>query len=68
MGSYIATEKNGKLYYNTWAQDDVYDIIIEVMPLGFELVTLDNDDEKECLQKIAEHIGGHHILPLARKK
>ncbi len=49
----MATEQKRKIYYNSWAQDDVYDMIREVMPSGFELVTLDSDDEKERLQKIA---------------
>ena len=52
----MATEQKRKVYYNSWTQDDVYDMIREVMPSGFELVTLDSDDEKERLQKIAEQI------------
>ena len=49
----MATEQNRKVYYNSWAQDHVYDMIREVMPSGFELVTLESDDEKERLKKIA---------------
>jgi phosphoglycerate dehydrogenase-like enzyme len=41
-----------KVYYNSYASDDVYAVIRETLPPGFELVTLDNDDDEERKAKI----------------
>jgi len=43
-----------KIYYNSWADENVYNMIREVMPPGFELVALDNDNEDERRLKIAD--------------
>ena len=34
-----------RIYYNSCASDDVYAVIREALPTGFELVTLDRDDD-----------------------
>ncbi|MEO8740882.1 MAG: 2-hydroxyacid dehydrogenase [Casimicrobiaceae bacterium] len=43
-----------KIYYNSHAGDDVYAIIRETLPAGYELVTLESDDDGERSVKIAD--------------
>ncbi|MGD1975684.1 MAG: hypothetical protein PVG73_16570, partial [Desulfobacterales bacterium] len=43
-----------KIYYNSWADENVYHMIREVMPPGFELVALDSDNDAERRSKIAD--------------
>ena len=43
-----------KIYYNSWADENVYNMIREVMPRGFELVALDSDNDAERRLKIAD--------------
>ena len=43
-----------KIYYNSCSDENVYNMIREVMPPGFELVALDNDNEDERRLKIAD--------------
>ncbi len=43
-----------KIYYNSYASDDVYAVIRETLPPGFELVTLENDDDEERKTKIRD--------------
>ncbi|HEY3179919.1 MAG TPA: NAD(P)-dependent oxidoreductase [Casimicrobiaceae bacterium] len=43
-----------KVYYNSHASDYVYAVIRETLPTGFELVTLDNDDDEERKTKIRD--------------
>jgi phosphoglycerate dehydrogenase-like enzyme len=49
----MVTEPIRKIYYNSWADENVYNMIREVMPPGFELVTLDGDNDAERRLKIA---------------
>jgi phosphoglycerate dehydrogenase-like enzyme len=50
----MAPEPIRKIYYNSWADKNVYNMIREVMPPGFELVALENDDDAERRLKIAD--------------
>jgi phosphoglycerate dehydrogenase-like enzyme len=50
----MVSESIRKVYYNSWADENVYDMIRKVMPPGFELVTLDRNDDDERILKIAE--------------
>ena len=50
----MATQPIRKIYYNSWADENVYNMIREVMPSGFELVALDSDDDAERCLKIAD--------------
>ncbi len=43
-----------KIFYNSHASEDVYAVIREVMPPGYELVTLERDDDGERKAKIAD--------------
>ena len=43
-----------KVYYNSYANEAVYDMIREVVPDGFELVTLSADDDAERIARIAD--------------
>ena len=43
-----------KIFYFSYAPRNVYDIIREEIPPGFELVTLDNDSDAERREKIAD--------------
>lgn len=43
-----------KIYYNSHADDDVYAVIREAMPAGFELVTLDRDDDAQRRARIRD--------------
>jgi hypothetical protein len=43
-----------KVFYFSHAPQNVYDIIREEVPPGFELVTIDEDSDSERNQKIAE--------------
>ena len=43
-----------KIYYNSWANENVYNMIRKVMPPGFELVALDSDNDAERRLKIAD--------------
>lgn len=43
-----------KIFYNSCASDDVYDVIRETLPAGFELVTLASDDDSERKAKIRD--------------
>ncbi|MGH8713377.1 MAG: 2-hydroxyacid dehydrogenase [Casimicrobiaceae bacterium] len=43
-----------KIFYNSHASEDVYAVIREVMPPGYELVTLECDDDGERKAKIAD--------------
>ena len=43
-----------KIYYNSWADENVYNMIREVMPPGFKLVALDSDNDAERRLKIAD--------------
>lgn len=47
------SEPKRKIYYNSCAGAEVYDMIREVMPPGFELITLNNDDDRERFEKIS---------------
>jgi phosphoglycerate dehydrogenase-like enzyme len=42
-----------KIFYTSHAPEEVYDIIRAEMPAGFELVTLERDDDAERREKIA---------------
>jgi phosphoglycerate dehydrogenase-like enzyme len=48
------SDRKWKVYYNSHAGDDVYDMIREVMPDQFELVTLERDNDEERLKKVAD--------------
>ena len=48
------SEQIRKVYYNSCAGEDVYDMIREVMPVDFELVSLENDDDEERFKKISD--------------
>ncbi len=50
----MATEPIRKIYYNSWADENVYNMIREVMPPGFDLVVLNSDDDAERRLKIAD--------------
>lgn len=50
----MAREPIRKIYYNSWADENVYNMIREVMPSGFELVALDSDNDAERHLKIAD--------------
>lgn len=43
-----------RIYYNSFARSDVYDMIREVMPADFDLITLDTDEDEERFHKIAD--------------
>ena len=47
------SEPKRKIYYNSCAGAEVYDMIREVMPPGFELITLNNDVDQERFEKIS---------------
>ena len=47
-------EPKRKIYYNSCAGEEVYDMIREVMPPGSELISLDNDDDQERFNKISD--------------
>jgi len=47
------SEPKRKVYYNSCADEEVYDMIREVMPPEFELTTLDNDSDQERFEKIS---------------
>ena len=50
----MVSEPIRKIYYNSWADENVYNMIREVMPPGFELVALDNDNDAERRLKITD--------------
>jgi phosphoglycerate dehydrogenase-like enzyme len=43
-----------KIFYNSYATDDVYAVIRETLPFGYQLVTLQGDDDDERKQKIRD--------------
>ena len=43
-----------KVFYNSYATDDVYAVIRETLPVGYELVTLQSDDDAERKAKIRD--------------
>jgi len=43
-----------KIYYNSFAAEDVYAVIREAMPAGFDLVTLERDDDDERKARIRD--------------
>src|SRR4051794_38710109 len=43
-----------KVYYNSHASEDVYAVIRETLPPGFELVTVTRDDDAERMAKIRD--------------
>ena len=43
-----------KIYYNSWADENVYNMIREVMPPGYELVALDSGNDAERRSKITD--------------
>ena len=63
----MVTEPIRKVYYNSWADEKVYDMIREVMPSGFELVALDSDNDAERSLKISDaHVAIVAATPLTR--
>ena len=48
------SQQTRKVYYNSCADEDVYDMIREVMPTGYEFVSLENDDDEERFKKISD--------------
>ncbi len=43
-----------KIFYNSLATEEMYGLIREVLPAGYDLVTLEADDDSERCQKIHE--------------
>jgi phosphoglycerate dehydrogenase-like enzyme len=43
-----------KIFYNSYADDDVYAVIREALPADYELVTLERDDDAERKAKIRD--------------
>lgn len=43
-----------KVFYNSLGTEQMYDLIRDVMPRGYQLVTLDSDEDVERISKIAE--------------
>lgn len=48
------SEVTRKVYYNSCADEQVYGMIREVMPAGFELVALEKDDDEERKRRLAD--------------
>lgn len=46
--------KKHRVFYFSYAPENVYEIIREEVPEGFELVTLDSDSDEERMAKIAD--------------
>ncbi|MBW2153854.1 MAG: 2-hydroxyacid dehydrogenase [Deltaproteobacteria bacterium] len=56
------------VYYNSYASEEVYNMISEVMPPGMQLLTLERDDEKHRLEKISSaHVAIVAATPLTRR-
>jgi phosphoglycerate dehydrogenase-like enzyme len=45
---------NRRIFYNSHATADVYDVIRQAMPPGFDLVTLAADDDAERIARVAD--------------
>jgi phosphoglycerate dehydrogenase-like enzyme len=50
----MSTDSRIRIFYNSWVPDDLASLLKSFLPEGFELVTLDSDNDADRMEKIRD--------------